>query len=166
MDNEYVIRESRKTGIISREHYIVTLGDVVCLRLLDDGPKFAVVTATAGEDNKRFRAACNQELLIEVARKTETSEALGGKFWMHRDNYGRDYVQICRIENKEDLNRVIETFDRICETVNGYQQAESEAKNELRELYDVIAPDESGEDVYLQDGVWLSSDGKTKDSGR
>jgi hypothetical protein len=44
--------------------------------------------------------------------------------------------------------------------------SKSEAGNELRELYDAIAPDEAGEDVYLSDGVWLSSEGGIKDLGR
>jgi hypothetical protein len=64
------------------------------------------------------------------------------------------YVQICRIENEEDARRVIEVFDGfISETLNGHLQTESEAQTEMREVYEVLAPDESAEDVYLQDGV-------------
>jgi hypothetical protein len=164
MSNQFVVRLSQKTGIISREHYIVTLGDVICLRVLGDGSNYQVMTATADEDDKRFLAG-NQELLMEIARKT--SEALGVAPEMCRDNYERDYVKICQFKAEEGLLRhALETFDRISETMIGHQQAESEAQNELRALYDLLAPDESGEDVYLQDGVWLSSDGATKDSGR
>ncbi len=165
MNNDIVVRLGQKALITSREHFIVTIGNFVCLRILGQGPKYAIVTATADEDNKLFRALRNQELLIEAARKT--SEALGGAHLMCRDNYGREYVQICRIENQEDARRVIEVFDGFIPCIgNDNKQAESEARNELRELYDALAPDASGEDVYLQDGVWLGSGGKIKDSGR
>jgi hypothetical protein len=44
--------------------------------------------------------------------------------------------------------------------------AASSAGSEMRELYDALAPSDGGEDVYLSDGVWLTSDGSLHDRGR
>jgi hypothetical protein len=165
MNDEIAIRPSRKTALNSREQYIVTFGDFVCLRILGDGSDYEVMTATADEDNKRFLAPANQALLIELAQKT--AEALGGASLMCRDNYGRNYVKICRIENDEDARRVVEVFSGLLhEQVQAGERVESEDRRELREIYEAIAPDDSGEDAYLGDGVWMSSDGRLKDLGR
>jgi hypothetical protein len=165
MNNEIFVRLGRKALINNPEHYIVTIDYFVCLRILGDRSNYnyKLMTATADEDDKRFRAVDNQKLLIEVARKT--SEALGHAPSMCHDNYGRNYMGICRVVDGEDLRGVIEVFDGFFrEAFNGHPPAE--AQNELRELYDALAPDESGEDVYLSDGMWLSSGGAVKDLGR
>ena len=113
MNNEFSVQPSQKAGINSQEHHIVTIGNFVCLRILGDGYNYEVMTATADEDDKSFRAACNQELLIEIARKT--SEALGVAPLMCRDNYGRDYVKICQFQNEEGVWRhILVVFDGFC----------------------------------------------------
>ena len=165
MNDTISIRPSRKAGLRSREQYIVTFGDVVGLRILSHKDMYAVVTATADEDDGRFLAPVNQALLIDLARRT--AEALGGASSMCRDNYGRDYVKICHIDNEEDASRVVEVFSRLLhEHMQANEQVDSEAQRELREIYEAIAPDDSGEDAYLGDGVWIGRDGSWSDRGR
>src|SRR4051812_35767703 len=108
MNDEFCVQKSLKAQINSQEHYIVTIGSFVYLRVLGNGSKYEVMTATAGEDDKRFLALGNQDELIKAARNT--AEALGGQSLMCQDNYGRNYVKICRIENNEDLDSVLEIF--------------------------------------------------------
>ncbi len=38
--------------------------------------------------------------------------------------------------------------------------------NDMKEIYSFLSHDDSYDDVYLSDGVWLSSDGKLYDRGR
>lgn len=168
MNDEITIRPSRKMGLDSSQQYILTYGNYVCLRILGDGASYEVMSATADEDNKTFRAPPDQEKLIELAWKT--AEALGITPVMCCDNYGRNYVKICRIDNEEDEKQLLEAFSSVIrkqEQVESKQeQAESEARKELREIYEAVAPDDSGEDAYLGDGMWIGSDGSFKDLGR
>ncbi|CAI3939089.1 unnamed protein product [Commensalibacter communis] len=55
------------------------------------------------------------------------------------------------IQTDEILKRFFEIYDNF--------NIESRAKEEMRELYNDLAIDDSGEDVYLSDGVHLSHDG-------
>jgi hypothetical protein len=165
MNNEIAIHPSQKKGLNSKEQGIVTVGKYVWLRVLGDGSNYDVMTATADEDNKKFLAPANPALLIELALKT--AEALGVTPEMCCDNYGRDYVKICSVQTDQDLHRVVEVLDGL---LNEHRQADdrvgSEARKELLEIYEAIAPDDSGDDAYLGDGVWIGSNGCIKDLGR
>src|SRR5689334_21997521 len=122
MTDNISIRPSQKAGLVSKEKYIVTFGSFVCLRILGIGAKYEVVTATADEDCKQFLAPDNQALLIELGQKT--AEALGVSSTMCCDNYGRDFVAICQIDNEEDASRVVEVFSRLLhEHINAGEQA-------------------------------------------
>lgn len=164
------VRSSQKAVLFSKEQYIVTFGSFVCLRILSIGGSYAVVTATADEDSKQFLAPENKALLIELGQRT--AYALGVAPTMCRDNFGRDYVAICEIDNEEDAAEVVEVFGRLLHKhIQGGEQVragelESEAGRELREVYEAIAPDDTGDDAYLGDGVWLSRDGGWSDRGR
>ncbi|GAA0569610.1 hypothetical protein [Caenispirillum bisanense] len=171
MIDDISIRPSQKAGLPSKEQYIATFGGFVCLRILSVGAEYAVVTATADEDNKQFLAPDNQALLMGLGRRT--AEELGGPHAECCDNYGRKYVQICNIENEEDADRVVKVFTRLLyehiqagEKAQADDAVESDARRELREIYDAIAPADSGEDAYLGDGVWISRDGGWCDRGR
>jgi hypothetical protein len=170
MTDNISVRPSQKAGLPSQEQYIVTFGSFVCLRILSVGAKYAVVTATADEDSKQFLAPDNQALLIELGRRT--AKALGVAPTMCCDNYGRNYVAICEIENEEDASRVVEVFRLLHEHIQAGEQVqaddpvESEARRELCEIYEAIAPDDSGEDAYVGDGVWISRYGGWSDLGR
>lgn len=171
MTDKMFIRPSEKAGLPSKEQYIVTFGSFVCLRILSVGAKYAVVTATADEDSKLFLAPDNQALLIELGRRT--AEALGVMPTVRCDNYGRNYVVICEIENEDDASRVVEVFSRLLqehiqagEPVQANDPGESEARRELREIYEAITADGSGQDAYLGDGVWIGKNGGWSDRGR
>ena len=61
------------------------------------------------------------------------------------------------------LDRVIGRFFEIYDACDPSQP---EQRNEMREIYQCFATDDSGDDVYLSDGVWLRNNGSTHDSGR
>jgi hypothetical protein len=74
---------------------------------------------------------------------------------------------MCRITNEEGASQVIEAFKGLLrKQEQADEQVESEARRELREIYEAVAPDDSSEDAYLGDGVWIGSDGSLKDLGR
>jgi hypothetical protein len=81
-------------------------------------------------------------------------------------------VKICVITRESGQDN--EAFDeeklkllrRFFEIYDEHQDPSSRGGDEMRELYDAIATDEEGSDVYLSDGVWLSSDGSCHDRGR
>lgn len=91
---------------------------------------------------------------------------------VERDWKGREYVKVCVItresgesdgafdeENGRALGRFFEIYDNLPKLC-------SRPIDERCNLYDELALDEQGEDVYLSDGVWLSSDGSLHDRGR
>lgn len=164
MNEMIAIRPSRKAGLRSREQFIVTFGDVVGLRILSDNDLsekdiFAVMTATADEDDGRFLASVNQALLIDLARRT--AEALGVEASMCRDNYGRDFVKICRIDNAKDASRVVEVFSLLLlEHMQANGQIDSDDQRELREIYEAIAQGDPREDA-----VQIGSGGSSSDWG-
>ena len=165
MSDIYEIHPSRKVALNNTKQYMVTRERFVCLRILGDGSSFEIMTATASEDNRRFVVVPNQELLMEVAQKT--AEALGVKPSMHLDNYGRAYVKISRVFSDAEVDQVIDTFGHLVEqSLIEDGPAQGEAHSELHEIYDAVAPDDSGEDAYLGDGVWISRDGSLSDRGR
>jgi hypothetical protein len=55
METAFDIRRSNKNGIDSQEHYVVTKGGIVFLRVIrDEQQQYYLVTATAGEDTGQF----------------------------------------------------------------------------------------------------------------
>lgn len=69
-------------------------------------------------------------------------------------------------ESEEDFQSVNDTlFQRFFEIFDSYRSLGSREGGEMRELYGVLAVDDEGGDVYLSDGVWLTSDGSLHDRG-
>ncbi len=164
MNDTIAIRPSRKAGLCSDEKYIITFGNIIVLRILKDGEKYAVVTATADEDDKQFLAPTNQALFIDLALRT--AEALGVKALMCRDNYGRDFVNIYRCDNEEDASQVFGVFRRLfLEHMNANQDVDSEAQRELRDIYEEFSPDDGEDEAYLGDGVSIGRGGSWIDRG-
>ncbi|MCY1454493.1 hypothetical protein D9M71_715630 [compost metagenome] len=85
---------------------------------------------------------------------------------------GREYVKIGTItrEPKESeidfQNDNDALFRRFFEIFDSYRGLDSRSGGEMRELYDALTIDDECGDVYLSDGVWLSSDGSLHDRGR
>lgn len=156
---EFDIKRSNKAYINSSEHYIITEGGVVYLRVVGSEGNYVVMTATAGEDFAGDMACPDMVALNEAALRT--SKTFGLKPTVKRDYHGREYVEICRCEFISDAFRAAERLFELFEECSS-----DRTTNELVEVYANLAIDDSGEDVYLSDGMWLSSDGSISDRGR
>jgi len=168
MAYEFEILESTKVGLNSKESYIVVRNETSFLRILGNDPKWRLMTATASEDRGCIHVCAEQRRLIECALRFGVELKTGP--YVEIDWCGREYVNVCEItqdsgqndeafndENSRHLTRFFEIYDN-------YLNQDSRAEDEMRELYDALSID--GQDVYLSDGVWLSSDGTSHDRGR
>lgn len=170
MSNEFEIRGSNKIGLNSKESFVVVRGKTSFLRILGSEPQWELMTATADEDGGHIKVCKEQLRLIEAALRLGAELKTAPK--VESDWKNREYVKICTIESeKEDSDNDLSKFTRqilgrFFEFYDGYQNFESRAENEMLELYSTLAVDDSGDDVYLSDGIWLSSDGSFHDRGR
>ena len=156
---EFDIKRSNKSHINSDEHYIVTANGVVYLRVVGTEGNFVVMTATAGEDSKSEVSCPRMTALNAAALRTSISLDLDPTVKV--DYHGREYVKLCRCEYISDVFRLSEVL--FSEFKNYLLKR---PRNELEEVYSSITIDDSGEDVYLSDGMWLSSDGSISDRGK
>lgn len=170
MTNTFSVLESKKVGLESKESYVVLRNRTTFLRILGAEPEWSLMTATADEDHGRVLVCSDQRRLIEAALRLGVELNTGPT--VERDWKGREYVKICVItresgesdeafdkENTRALGRFFEIFDALPKLSN-------RPIVERRNLYDELALGDCGEDIYLSDGVWLSSDGSLHDRGR
>jgi len=91
MNDKIQIRSSRKSGINSKESYIVTRGWTSYLRILGSQPQYSLVTATASEDSGRITVCNDQVRLIAAAKKLgkelETNTLYVGQGYHHERLY-------------------------------------------------------------------------------
>lgn len=170
MTDEFVLLESSKVGLDSKEGYVVVRNHTAFLRVLGAEPAWSLMTATADEDHGRVLVCADQRRLVEAALRFGAE--LNTEPTVERDWKGREYVKVCVItrnpgetdegfdrENKRAIGRFFEIFDSM-------PRLSDRPLIERRNLYDDLALGDRDEDVYLSDGVWLSSDGSLHDRGR
>lgn len=164
------IHESQKVGINAKESYIVTRGRTSFLRILGKHPCYQLVTATASEDRRHFLVCQDKSRLISAAWKFGLE--LKTQPTRKQDMLGREYVYICDInikpggDSKEDSEILHGTLDRFFQIYDSREVDSPVHLNEMKEIYQAISSDDSGNDIYLSDGVWLGSDGSLYDRGR
>lgn len=169
MMDTYRVLKSNKVGLDSEEGYVVVRNGISFLRILGGEPKWIVMTATASEDHGRIRVCSERLRLVESALRL--CAECGSNPGVEKDWLGREYVKIGTItrevgESEEDFQSVNDTlFQRFFEIFDSYRSLGSREGGEMRELYGVLAVDDEGGDVYLSDGVWLTSDGSLHDRG-
>jgi hypothetical protein len=168
MPSDFEILESEKTGLNATEGYVVVRGRTSFLRFLGAEPKWTLMTATASEDHGRIQVCSDRTRLVESACRLVLED--GGQPLVKRDHEGREYIEIGTItaepgdtdqELQAILNGVCRRFFAIFDECDGSGDAA-----DLGELYESLATDDKGGDVYLSDGVWLSQDGSLHDRGR
>lgn len=164
------ILPSDKNGLTSAESYIIGRGDYVYLRILGKAPEWQIMTATASEDDGGPKVVPDRMRLVKAAftfghrLKTEPRTKTDWK--------GREYVQICdlfRADHMTDeaFSGELEGLARDFFNVFDQQEVnEIQAREEMIDIYQSLADDDLGGDIYLSDGVWLSSDGSVNDLGR
>lgn len=170
MTDTFEILRSEKIGLDSKESYVVARNGTSFLRVLGDEPKWELMTATASEDHGRITVCLDQRRLVESALR------LGAELdaWprVEKDRIGREYVKICEITRETGQNANVfdeensRLFRRFFEIYDKHQDPSLRGGGEMCELYDALATNDEGSDVYLSDGVWLSSDGSCHDRGR
>ena len=173
MIRDFRILESRKLGFAADENWMVVRAGEIFLRLVGGGGgSYSLMTATAGEDQGSLRACANQHLLRQAARRTAADFEVEPH--EDKDSAGRDFVRICGFTidgpAEEARQQTLSEVYKVCDTLfknfdHEYGDTRSEDRN-LKEIYDVLAIDDSGDAVYLSDGVWLGSDGSLSDMGR
>jgi hypothetical protein len=169
MAEEYAVLASNKTGLSAGESYIVVRNGTSFLRVLGRDPHWQLMTATASEDDGAARVCRNQIRLTEAALRLGAELGTGPK--VQKDRVGREYVKICNLEcpagrAEEFDDAVNECLSRFFSIFDGCRDVKDQDADEMRELYDMLAAGEHGGDVYLSDGLWLSSDGAVHDRGR
>lgn len=170
MGNSFKIYKSSKVGLDSEESYIVARGSTGFLRVLGAEPAWSLMTATADEDHGLIQRCPDQLRLVEAALRLGAELATEPR--VERDWLGREYVKICVItraagetqEHFEEENA--DLFRRFFELYDSCTDLKARNEDDMRQLYDALAPDDEGGDVYLSDGVWLGSDGSLHDRGR
>ncbi len=173
MGREFDLYISNKAGIPTKEGYIVTRGRTLYLRITGMQPSYRLETATASEDNREFLVCEDRVRLTSAAYKFGLE--MGTQPSYEKDRFGREFVIITPInfrpgstpaEDEADRAVFDKVLNRFFEIYAASDPSKPEHLNEMREIYEVLAVDESGGDVYLSDGVWLSSDGSVHDRGR
>jgi len=170
MTDTFSVLESKKVGLESKESYVVVRNRTAFLRILGTEPEWSLMTATADEDHGRVLVCLDQRRLIEAALRLGVE--LNTEPTVKRDWKGREYVKVCFItrncgEHDEAFDKEsTRAFVRFFEIFDGLQRLSDRPIVERRNLYDQLDLGDSGEDVYLSDGVWLSSDGSLHDRGR
>lgn len=128
------------------------------------------MTATADEDHGRVLVCQDQRRLVEAALRLGTELNTGPS--VERDWKGREYVKVAVItrnpgESSESFDKENDrAIERFFEIFDALPRLSDRPVVERRNLYDELALGDMGEDVYLSDGVWLSSDGSLHDRGR
>ena len=112
------------------------------------------MTATASEDTGRFRAYADQTSLISATEIVLSSRDMN--IVPKMDHAGRPYVETAVYSDEEDLLHLAATvLDQI-----GFKDVSVLALREMKGIYREFSNDDSGEDTYLSDGMWVTADGR------
>ncbi|RDD72136.1 hypothetical protein DVR11_07210 [Paracoccus versutus] len=112
------------------------------------------MTATAAEDTGEYRAFENQASLISATSRAFEDRNLN--YATKKDQMGRAYIETSVYPDKDDLLHLAATvLDQI-----GFEDISVLALREMKAIYDEFSVDDSGEDTYLSDGMWITSDGR------
>jgi hypothetical protein len=168
----YEIYPSNKRGFSTKESYIVTRQGESFLRIVGGDQFFEVLTATASEDNRGGFRVCGERASI-IGAAVQLSAELGVNPGFSKDSSGREFINICGISLREPCKvhddewaEIDSALCRFFDIFDDSRQTPGNGRNDLQEIYGDLATDDSGDEVYLVDGVWLSSDGTLHDRGR
>lgn len=169
MSRAIQIKKSNKRGFGGQESWIVTRGRTSYLRIIGNDPNYSLMTATASEDDGGTYVCTNRVNLISSA--LQLGSLLNIPPSREEDSSGRRFIRICAVnfipgqeqEDLEELRAVLEKFFQIFDSCDPSSRG---VMTDMQEIYSAISDGGSSDDVYLSDGVWLSSDGRLHDRGR
>lgn len=147
------IQKSNKLSL-QQEEYRICSEPYVFYRLISDSSGVRLMTATASEDTGEYRAYEDQGALISSTAQVLADREM--EFVTKRDHAERPYIETSVYPDSEDLLHIASTIlDRI-----GFEDISVLALREMKAIYNEFAIDDSGEDTYLSDGMWMTSDGR------
>lgn len=163
------IEKSNKRGFGGQESYIVTRGRTSYLRIVGNDPSYSLMTATASEDDKSYYVCSNRIKLISSALQLGASLNIPPS--REEDSSGRKFIRICAInfipgKEQEDLDEIREVLEHFFQIYDTCDPSSHDVMSDMQEIYSSLSHGDSNDDVYLSDGVWLSSDGRLHDRGR
>ncbi len=135
------------------EQYIIFADRVVFFRIIKQGSDFKVMTATASENNKPLCAYEKLDLLIST-----TISIFGDTNRSYQNKRDRNNIRYVEFFGFREVTEIEILAKKVIKKLG--LDPVNVAMMEMKELYDNFAIDDSGEDVYLSDGMWLSADGK------
>jgi len=135
------------------EQYIIFADKFVFFRIIKQGDDFKVMTATASENSQPLCAYEKLDLLIST-----TISIFGGAKRSYQSKRDRNNIRYVEFLGFREVTEIEVLAKKVIEKL-GFDPV-NVAMMEMKELYDNFAIDDSGEDVYLSDGMWLSADGK------
>ena len=163
------IEKSYKRGFAGKDSHIVARGRTSYLRLVGNELTYSLMTATASEDDKNYIVCSDKVKLISSA--LQFSAKLGVPPSFDKDSSCREFVRICTInfmpgKQQEGVDEVFAILDDFFQIYDTCDPTSHDTLRDMQEIYSTIADENSNEDVYLSDGVWLSFDGQMHDRGR
>lgn len=148
-----IIEPSNKLSL-TQEEYRICSASHVFYRVIVDRNGVRLMTATASEDSGEYRSFKDQELLISSTM--EVFDKFDVEFEVKEDRAGRKYVETPVFPDAKHLIHIATSvLDRI-----GFEDVSVLALREMIDIYKEFAIDDGGEDVYLSDGMWVTSDGR------
>ncbi|KUJ85983.1 hypothetical protein AVO45_03150 [Ruegeria marisrubri] len=148
-----IIQRSTKLSL-RQEEYRICSEPYVFYRLISDANGVRLMTATASEDTGDYRAYEDQGALISATAQVLSDREMD--FVTKRDHANRPYIETSVYPDSEDLLHLASTIlNRI-----GFEDISVLALREMMAIYNEFAIDDSGEDTYLSDGMWMTSDGR------
>lgn len=141
------------TKLATDQQHIISSQNIVFFRVTLEADGYKMMTATAGEDTGKLKAYAPQDLLT-----SSTLSVLGDLDWnigQKKDHAERPYIEARGFSELLDIKTVA---TRILASL-GFDDIAVTALQEMKAIYDELSIDDSGEDVYLGDGVYVTKNG-------
>lgn len=141
------------TKLATGQQHIISSQNIVFFRVTLEADGYKMMTATAGEDDGKLKAYMPQNLLISSALSV-----LGDLDWnisQRADHAERPYIEARGFSELLDIKTVA---TRVLASL-GFDDIAVTALQEMKAIYDELSIDDSGEDVYLGDGVYVTKNG-------
>lgn len=140
-----------------RLQYIVCSQSTVFFRVVAENNGYKFMTATAPENDGSFNPYTKPNRLISSTRVALND--VGYPFDNKEDHKGRSYLEARGFSELSTIESIVSNALGAL----GFKDISYLAREEMREIYGNLAIDDSGDDVYMNDGVYLSKDGTTSE---
>jgi len=159
---KFEIIPSSKAGLMSKDSFLVVRGRTSYLRILGEMDRWELMTATASEDDGRVQVCGDRLRLIGAAM--QLSKHLQLSPLDRQDWRGRDYVKVCSFGQGSPNDNLYALIDQTVKKFFEFFDNRTQGHTaDMIDIYREISTDDDGDDVYLSDGLWLSSEGALKE---